>query len=70
MYIAGRVLQTIITDNDEKKQQSLKRISNRDDLLITEIKWHLHEDYLNGFINFRPILRNLEVNTSKAQIGD
>jgi hypothetical protein len=70
MYMAGRIKETIITESQEQKQRALEIINQKDQLFIVEIKGHIQEEYINDFINFPPIFRNLTIKTTRNQIGD
>jgi hypothetical protein len=70
MYMAGRILDTIMTDTNEKKNLAKKIIFGKQELFVAEVKGHVDEKYLNEFINFPPIFRNLEINTNKHEIGE
>ncbi|KAA6382637.1 MAG: hypothetical protein EZS28_021836 [Streblomastix strix] len=39
-------------------------------LFVAEVKGHIDEDYLNEVINWAPILRNIDIKTSKETIGE
>ena len=46
------------------------RFTEEGQLFIAEIKGHIDDNYINEFINFPPIFRNVDITTSKEVIGD
>jgi hypothetical protein len=70
MYMPGRIKETVICETDELKQKALNIIKSKNELFITEIKAHIDPQYINEFINFPPIHRNIEITTSKEFIGE
>jgi hypothetical protein len=70
MYMPGRILETVMTEKEEQKKYAPDIINRRENFFVTEIKGHIHEDFINDFINFPPIFRNLTIKTTREQIGD
>jgi hypothetical protein len=69
MYMAGRILKTIIVENYPQKQECNAIINSRDQLFVAEVKGHIDDAYLNDFVNFPPIFRNLTIKTNRETIG-
>ena len=49
---------------------SKDRFTEQGQLFIAEIKGHIDDRYINEFINFPPIFRNIEITTNSETIGE
>lgn len=65
MYMPGRV-EGVFKDKDICRSI----INRRNILFLATIKGHIDERYINEFINFAPIFRNIDILTNKEMIGE
>ena len=49
---------------------SKERFTEQGRLFIAEVKGHIDDKYINEFVNFPPIFRNIEITTDSATVGD
>jgi hypothetical protein len=70
MYSPGRIMNVYRCANENTKKLAMDIINRKDTLFIAEVKGHIDEKYLNEFINFLPIFRNIEITTDKETIGE
>jgi hypothetical protein len=70
MYMLGRLLQSFKCDTEKQKAYALSIIKEKKDLFIAEVKISCHEVKKNQFVNFPPIMRNIEITNSKEMIGE
>lgn len=70
MYMPGRLNEVLICDTATKKAKALGIIRRKDTLFVAEVKGHIDEKYINDYINFLPIIRNLEITTDEQTIGE
>jgi hypothetical protein len=71
MYMPGKITAFYDVENKpEHKQIALDIINNKQQLFIVEVKGHIDRKYLDEFINFLPIFRNIEITNSKEMIGE
>lgn len=75
LYMPGRLLkyyEVIPGLNDNEAYDLIMsddRFTTKGQLFIAEIKGHIDEDYINEFINFPPIFRNIDIKTDEQTIG-
>ena len=82
MYMSGKITQVInctaalarASGESDNFQELLSMILNnrfneKGKLFIATVKGRIPEEYYNDFINFAPIIRNYEVETSEENIG-
>ncbi|KAI5512099.1 DNA/RNA polymerases family [Trichomonas vaginalis G3] len=69
MYMPGRLNGVIICDTATKKAKALGIIKKKNTLFVAEVKGHIDEKYINDYINFLPIIRNLDIITDEKTIG-
>ena len=70
MYMPGQI--TAFYDVEQKpelKQIALDIINNKKKLFIAEVKGHIDRKYLNEFINFLPIFRNINITNDEKTLG-
>ncbi|KAA6363244.1 MAG: hypothetical protein EZS28_041229 [Streblomastix strix] len=62
----------VINDQIQARKiiNSAGRFTDLGQLFIAQLKGHIDEHYINDFINFPPIFRNLSYQSSKAVIGE
>ena len=70
MYMPGRLCKTINCYNKVFKDRALKIINNKTDLFVAVVKGHIDKKYINEFVNFPPIFRNVDITTDRKTIGD
>jgi hypothetical protein len=70
MYMPGRLLQFFKCDIEKQKTYALNIINEKKDLFITEVKISCPKDKKNQFVNFPPIMRNIEVTNTKNMFGE
>ena len=74
MYMAGKLNKVIEVNKDNFNRvyemiHSDNRFNEKGQLFIATVKGHIPEKYWNEFINFPPIIRNYEVETTENNIG-
>ncbi len=69
MYMPGRLVEHFKCDTEENKTRALNIINSKTKLFIAEIKGHIPKEYINEFINFPPIFRNIDITTDEATLG-
>ena len=70
MYMPGRLVNTINCYNGVFKKKALNIINRKDTLFVAVVKGHIKKEYINDYINFLPIFRNIDITTDKETIGD
>ena len=70
MYMPGRLVETIDCYNGVFKAKALGIINRKRDLFVAVVKGHIEKEHINDFINFLPIIRNIEITTNRETIGD
>ncbi|KAA6356879.1 MAG: hypothetical protein EZS28_047594, partial [Streblomastix strix] len=62
----------VINDQIQARKiiNSTDRFTDKGQLFIAQLKGHIDEHYINDFINFPPIFRNLSYQSSKSNIGE
>jgi hypothetical protein len=70
MYMPGRLLQSFKCDTEKQKDYALSIINEKKDLFITEVKLSSSDEVKNKFVNFPPIMRNINITNSKEMIGE
>ncbi|KAA6402265.1 MAG: hypothetical protein EZS28_002211 [Streblomastix strix] len=70
MFMCGSVT-GVINDPIQSRKiiHSADRFTDKGQLFIVQLKGHIDENYINDFINFPPIIRNLSYQSSKSVIG-
>ncbi|KAI5546883.1 CBG23764 family [Trichomonas vaginalis G3] len=69
MYMPGRLTNVLICESTAQKAMALGIIKKKQELFVTEVKGHIDEKYINDYINFLPIIRNLDIVTNEETIG-
>ena len=64
-----KVIRDDQTVDDEVRKKALSIIHAKKSLFVAEIKGHIPKEYINGCINFLPILRNINIRTDQQTIG-
>jgi hypothetical protein len=71
----GKIIDFIVPTDNELKDKliarilSEKRFTEQGELFIAEIKGHIDEKFLDDYVNFPPIFRNIEIDLAKDNIG-
>ena len=65
----GRLMYTIKCNSESNKNRALSIIRAEHDLFVAVVKGHIDKKYINEFVNFPPIFRNVEIITDKETIG-
>ena len=75
MYMPGRLLsfkEYVPGFNDDEALRIIlnkNRFTEDADLFVAEVIGHIDEKYINEFINFPPIFRNIDITTNEQTIG-
>ena len=70
MYMPGRLVETIDCFNGVLKAKAKGIINRKNELFVAVVKGHIPKEYINEYINFLPIIRNIEITTNKETIGE
>ena len=69
MYMPGKIKKFLICDDEKKKAYAREVIAKQDTLFVAEILGEIPKEYINEFINFLPIFRNIEITTDEDTLG-